>query len=204
MKANEYNIRGKFRITDFENPSKATVHKVSGTKMDGTRVRENFKTHDEALARKQQLEVEATNDETAGRMVFTKLTPQQVNLAEAAFERLDEDAEMAGAVEWWITEGRSKALAVSPPLTQAITEFRTWLDSAGCSLRKDTKQNYKIRVDLFAKSRAAFGKRVHEITPDTIFGYLEKRDVSRETKNNDRRVLSRFFSWCMARPQGWI
>ena len=203
-KRGEYSPRGTFKIIEFKNPSDNIVYCVTGKKLDGARVRENFKTHDEALARKQTLEIEAANIETASRTVLTKLTPKQVSMAEAAFARLPEDDEMPIAIEWWVTDGRNKALAESPWLSQAVTDFKAWLDSAHCGLRDLTKDNLKIRVDLFAKSGLANGKRLHEITADAIFGYLEKRDVAKASKDNDRRALSRFFGWCMDRPRHWI
>src|SRR3974377_1239396 len=87
-KRGDYNARGPLKITEFLNPSAEAAYRVGGYKPDGTRVRENFKTHSEAIARKQELEIEAANIQTAGRTVFTKLTPEQVNEAELAYSQL--------------------------------------------------------------------------------------------------------------------
>jgi hypothetical protein len=53
--------RGAYTLTTFKNPNRSTAYRVTGTKLDGVRVRENFKTQPEALARKQQLEIERLN-----------------------------------------------------------------------------------------------------------------------------------------------
>lgn len=205
-KRGEYSPRGTFKIAEFKNPSENIVYCVTGKRMSGERVRENYKTHDEAWARKQTLEIEAANIQTASRTVMTKLTPEQVNLAEAAFSRLGEgkDTEMPLAIEHWIAKGRKEAFTESPRFAQAVADFKLWLDSEGCDFRDRTKDNLRNRVDLFAKFDGAVAKRLHEIDADVVFGYLEKRDVAKASKDNDRRALSRFFGWCMARPRNWI
>src|SRR5205814_9872177 len=44
---------------------------------------------------------------------------------------------------------------------------------------------------------------VNEITPEVIDGYLDKRKVSPATKDNDRRAISGFFTWCADRKRRW-
>jgi hypothetical protein len=69
--------RGVFVINPFENPNKTTAYRVAGTTLGGVRIRENYKTQPEALARKQQLEIEALNFSPEKRITTTRLTPAQ-------------------------------------------------------------------------------------------------------------------------------
>src|SRR5689334_777516 len=91
MRANADNgTRGKgvFRIVEFTNPSGGIAYRLTGWTVDGLRIRKNYKTHAEAVAQKQVLEVEASNLSTAGQPVFTRLTPDQVSDAEQGLAML--------------------------------------------------------------------------------------------------------------------
>src|SRR5262245_61368978 len=91
-----------FRIKEFLNPSGRVAFRVSGW-LDNKRIRQNYKTHEEALARKTQLGVRAANVSTAGQTVFTRLTPEQVKEAEAAFSMIEKlrHGSVLGAVEFY-------------------------------------------------------------------------------------------------------
>jgi len=199
--------RGEFKIQEFKNPSGQRVYRVYGWKLEGTgfdsRVRENFKTHGEAIARLQQLQIEAANTETAARPVVTRLTPEQAKIAEAVLHRLGPggERELVPAVEYWIAHGRDLALRESPWLAKAIAEFKAWLDTTPI-LRERTKANLRLRVGVFGNSVPSL--RVSDITPEVIEKYLEKRNASARTRINDRLALSRFFRFCIERPRRWV
>jgi integrase len=46
--------------------------------------------------------------------------------------------------------------------------------------------------------------RLSEATTEFIERFLDGRKVRQSTKHNDKRALSRFFSWCIERPRRWI
>ncbi|MGZ5568494.1 MAG: hypothetical protein ACXWKG_15900, partial [Limisphaerales bacterium] len=79
----------RFHVTHFTNPSSESVFRVAGYKPDGTRVRENFRTHEEAIGRKAELDIEAANivTTTATRLKATRLTDEQVKDAERAIAK---------------------------------------------------------------------------------------------------------------------
>ena len=189
--------RGEFCITEFKNPSGQTAFRVYGWKVQGNgfdaRVRENFKTHDEALARKQQLEIQSANLESAARTVVTRLTPEQVIDAEAALKELDGKASLLNAARYWRQNYRAPVSNVR--LLDALTQFLAWLDGNDCQLRSHSKKNLRNRVSAFVNSMP--GTRVSDVTPDMIDAYLSNRAVSPKSKDNDRRAVSRFFAWCM-------
>jgi len=200
--------RGEFKVQEFLNPSGQTAYRVYGWRIEGrgfkARVRENFKTHDEALARRQQLEIEAANLETAARPVVTRLTQEQAAVAEAAFKELE--SKFPGCPAALLGEGiryyldNYKEPVSDKALSDAFNEFRAWLDGARCELRPHSKKNLRIRVGPFANAMP--GRRVADVTPDMIDDYLSKRDVSPKSRDNDRRAISGFFAWCMGYEGG--
>jgi len=80
----------RFHVTRFVNPGGEPAFRVGGYKPDGTRVRENFKTQEEAVGRKAELDIEAANivTTTATRMKATRLTDEQIKAAERVYARI--------------------------------------------------------------------------------------------------------------------
>jgi len=64
-----------------------------------------------------------------------------------------------------------------------------------------TKANLRLRLNAFAGSVGNL--RVADFTPDALEAYLGQRNLSPASKDNDRRAVSRFFSWCIQRPRRW-
>jgi integrase len=191
----------RFKIKPFVNPRTHTPSwRVEGIKRDGTRIRENCA--DEAKARCRQIELETEflqgHVETAVRA--TRLTQEQIALAESAFARLDAEQELVMAVDYWLRHGRQNAVAESPRLDEAFANFCTWL-AGTAELRELSRANLRRRVNVFVNSTS--NVRVCDVTPEAIEAFLAKRDVSGTAKDNDRRAVSRFFSWCIERPRRW-
>jgi integrase len=46
--------------------------------------------------------------------------------------------------------------------------------------------------------------KVCDVSPEMIERYLGKLAISQTSKSNDKRAISRFFSWCAARPRKWV
>src|SRR5260370_27505348 len=79
--------RESFRLSHFTNPSGQIVWRVSGTKKDGTRVRQNFKTEVEAVNAKGNFEREDLNMPVVP-MLPTTLTQAQLAHADPAIPEL--------------------------------------------------------------------------------------------------------------------
>ena len=163
--------------------------------------RENFADFKAAELRRIALETEyLTRQPSESEVRATSLTEAQVRLAESAFLRLDADDELPLAVAYWLEHGRNKAVVESPRLDAALAQFFEWLAETP-SMREVTKKNLKWRLQMFGNSTPNL--RVADITPDTIDDYLAQRKAGATTKDNDRRGISRFFSWCIERPRRW-
>src|SRR5260221_311069 len=76
--------------------------RVKGTKRDGTRIRENYADPKDAQCRHIELEGEFLTRETETTLRATRLTDTQVHLAELAFSKLSDDADMPRAVDYWL------------------------------------------------------------------------------------------------------
>lgn len=193
----------RFKVKEFQNASGTKSYRVDGYKRDGARVRENYADLIKAKARQIELETEWIRGNVPTELQATKLTREQVSLAEAAFLRLGPDAwqELSLAIEHWIRHGRQSAVRESPRLDDAFRQFCGWLPSSDSELRELSQKNLRRRVNVFVNSVP--NMRVADATPDTIDGYLDKRSISKKSKDNDRRAISRFFSWCIERPRRW-
>ncbi len=185
----------RFKVKEYQNDSGTLSYRVDGYKRDGTRVRENYADKVSATSRRLELETEWLQGEAQTEVQATKLTREQISLAEAAFIRLgpDKERELPNAIEYWLSSGRQSAVAESPRLDDAFEQFSRWLPSS--ELRELSQRNLKTRVRLFVNS--VRNMRVADVTPERIDYYLKTREATAKTKDNDRRALSRFFAWCM-------
>ena len=194
-------VRERFKIQTFTNRGGSKAWRVTGCDRKGTRVRENFSDLRSAQCRRIELEAEyhAGHSETAMRA--TKLSHEQIILSEVACVKLGEDwIHLLDAVDGWLKHGRSQSVSDSPRLDDAFEQFCAWLD--GCKLRPLSQQNLKRRVNVFVNSVP--NMRVADVLPTTIEKFLDARtQVSAKSKDNDRRAVSRFFSWSIERPRRW-
>ena len=168
-------IKQRFKVVPFTNARTGSISwRVTGRKRDGTRIRENFKDEHSAKCRQVELEAEYLKRETETTIRSTKLTDVQLHLAELAFARLDDDADLPRAVDYWLQHGRQNAIAgESPRIDDAVKQFAAWLDdeptangNGRCTLREHSRKGLKVRVGIFANSIG--NSRVNQITPDTV------------------------------------
>lgn len=193
----------RFQVLPFTNERTGSKSwRVTGTKRDGCRIRENFADIKAARCRQVDLENEWLARETVTAIRATDLTDAQLRLAESAFLKLDDDAELLRAVDYWREHGRQSAVEKSVRLDDAVAQFIAWLDGSDCLLRERTKGNLRLRVQMFGTHSR--NKPMADITPDDVESFLEGRKVSAVSKDNHRRALSRFFRWCIQRPRKWM
>ncbi|HZR17968.1 MAG TPA: hypothetical protein VFE51_11665 [Verrucomicrobiae bacterium] len=192
----------RFKIIDFKNNGGTKSFRVIGTNRQGKQIRENFADLKAAQCRQVELMADflgRQGEDTSLRA--TTLSPERLRIAEACFVRLDADDDMYLAVDHWLKHGKANAVLESPRLDKAVEEFNEWLSGQDCTLRKRTKGNLRLRVGIFGNSVPNL--RVSDVTPDHIDDFLGKLKCSPVTRDNYRRVVSRFFSWCVQRPRRW-
>lgn len=205
-RANRPQPRQRFKIISFTNRGGSESWRVTGVKRTGERIRENFL--DEAAARCRQTELESEYLARSGEgtaLRSTRLSDVQARIAEAAFPLLDRDDDLLIAVNFWRQHRDQFSQNEAPRLDEAVEQFQKWLkELPENEMREDTKIGLRIRINTFANSVANIV--LSDITPDFIDGFLNqtRASVSAVTRDNDRRAISRFFSWCIERPRRWL
>jgi len=198
----------RFKIVPFINPRTGSkLFRVTGSKRNGERVRENFADHEAVECRRIELETESLGTQTETAIRATKLTESQLRTAESCYNRLEADHELALAVKLWLRDGKQRRVVESPRIDDAVAKFKPWLDGEAengngiCTLRQPSRQGLRVRVDIFANSIGNL--HVNDITADTVEDFLSKLKVSPVTRDNYRRAISRFFACCIQRPRRW-
>ena len=182
--------RGVYVINPFDNPNKTTAYRVAGTTPGGVRIRENYKTQPEALARKQQLEIEVLNFTPEKRITTTRLTPAQEAEAERAYAELN-GRPMMLAIRYFMDNYREPLKKIT--VGDAFVEFLDAKKRSG--LRDASLQGLKTRVGFLV--RRFSDKLVSDIQPTHVAEAAAKPGVSESTREDNRRSFSSFFSWSM-------
>src|SRR5258706_8386196 len=100
----------QFRIVPFTNQrTGGQSWRVTGFKRDGKRIRENFSDETRAAGRKLELETEWLTGQQETGYHATKLSPDQLRLAETVVLQLGEDWPLAlDAVSYWKRHGKER------------------------------------------------------------------------------------------------
>ena len=182
--------RGQYVINAFNYPGGSTAYRVTGTQMDGVRIRENYKTQSEALARKQQLEIEVLNFAPEKRITTTRLTPAQEAEAEHCFAALD-GRSMTLAIRFFKENYREPLRKIT--VGEAYPLFLA--DKKNSGLRDASLQALKTRVGFLVKKFS--GKLVSDLLPTHIAEAAAQPGVTDSTREDNRRSFSCFLSWSM-------
>jgi integrase len=193
--------KARFKILSFTNPRTGnTSLRVTGTRRNGERIRENFARADDAQFRQTELEGEYHAANGVAALRATRMTDKQVGIAEAAFKRLEQDEDMLTAVDHWLRTGKPKTIKESPRLDEALKSYLDWMATT-TDLRQVTKNHLRNRVTHFVNNTGNL--RVTDVLPDHIEKYLVNRNVSANTKDANCRAISSFFTWCMKGKRHW-
>lgn len=201
--------KSKFKISPFTNPSGITAWRLSGT-LNGKRIRQNFKTRPEAVAQRQEYDVEHLNGETEGRTVWTTLTPEENRDAVAAINSLKSrgsKCSLAFAVDYLLQHYRPPDLE-----RQAAEVAQEYLDKRDRDCLKGfiTELQYKtIKNEMQWFQRCFEGRLISSVTSDDYRDYIEKpknqlnnrrkppKVLSAKTWNNRRGTLNTFCVFCL-------
>lgn len=206
-KSKQRTAQARFTVKEFTNPSGEIAWRVDGYKRDGKRIRENFADLKSAQCRQVELETEYLQGKVETVIQATKLTTEQVRVAEVAILKLGDDWQrLVDCVDYWNRTGAKNIKTDAPKIDDAIGDdekadsYLHWLKNS--PLRDATKKHWKTRMTVFKNSVSNI--RVSEMTPDFIDGFLSKLTVGPEGKDTYRRAISRFCSWTIERPRRWM
>jgi integrase len=193
--------KARFKILPYTNPRTGTPSwRVTGTRRNGERIRENFARAEEAQYRHTELEGEFHAANGVAALRATRLTDEQVGIAEAAFKRLEQDGDLITAVDHWLRTGKPKTITESPRLDEALKVYSEWLATT-TELRSLTKNRLRNRVEHFVAHTG--NQRVTDVLPEHIEKYLAQQEVTANTKDGYCRAISSFFTWCMKGKRHW-
>jgi len=190
-----------FAVSQFRNRNGITSWRVDG-RINGVRIRKNFKTREEAAAEKATLELKALQATASNlRSIATTLTEDQAREAEAVFLRLaDKPRALSFYVDFALANYKEPESQKS--LADAITDYIA-------SKRHECEQRHicraqlkRIEWDLERFSKHFPKLTVAELTLASVVGFLEIGRPSMKTHNNRRGVLSTFFKFAFHR--GWV
>jgi integrase len=193
--------KARFKILSYTNPRTGTASwRVTGTRRNGERIRENFADVQAAQFRHTELEGEFHAANGVAALRATRLTDEQVGVAEAAFKRLERDQDLLTAVDHWLRTGKPASIKESPRLEEAMAAYLEWLQTTP-ELRYKTKENLRGRVKQFVRRMPNL--RVVDVLPEHIEHFLSKLDITPDSKNGYRKRISSFFAWCLKGKRHW-
>ena len=192
--------KSRIKLKKFQNPSGTEAWRVSGT-VNGVQERKNFKTRGEAKEFQQQLEVKLLQGDDNGRFLFTKLSPEELDSAQAAVKLLNEhgsDRSLLFAIEYFLKNHKEVRKEVS-----VVTACQEYHDARSKEFERGLikKVTYDgIReIRKFAKSFES-DMPICEITAQIIEAYIQglsNGKPEKKTWNNVRGILNHFFKWSL-------
>ncbi len=198
----------RFRLQEYTNRSGTTSWRVTGTRPDGSRVRENHADKAEALQAQAREERAAAGVPDQRQSQRTSLTPPQLSDAEAAV-RAAPDLPLSRAVNRLIDlETRAQAKGVDLDSALAFFESRYRPDILEISVMNARDEFLRTRVGLSPKTLHGYksstglllnpnpNKLLHSFTVANIEAILA-RYTNVNTKKVHRRSFSVFFGWAV-------
>ena len=181
-----------------------TTNRVEGRDENGNRIRRCFKSRAKAEAFVTAMRTRLLNAETAVTTAVTRLTPDQLKQAEAAFNRLGSRYTLDQAVTYFVDNYAAPDEVVT--LDKAVREFSHGKDD----VRSNTLRNVKSTVQRF-RDHVGKDKELHLVTDKHVHAFLDSlrskdgaTKASKKTFNNARNDISSFLTWCMNSPRKWV
>jgi integrase len=177
---------------------------VTGRDDRGNRIRKSFKSRDKAVAFVTAMRTKLLNAQTAVTTAVTRLTPDQLKQAEAAFNRLGDRYTLDQAVTYFVDNYAAPDEAVT--LKAAVEKFTEGKDD----VRKNTLRNLKSTLQRF-RDHVGGDTELHTLTAEHVRAFirsLRSKDgvsgVSKKTFNNVRNDVSSLLTWCMDPQRRWV
>jgi integrase len=189
-----------FVVSRFQNRNGVFSFRVDG-RLNGVRIRRNFKTQEEAATEKAALERKALQLASDLHAVTTCLTESQVRDAEAAFRRLaDHGRSLSFCVDFALTNQREPAR--QQPLADAVAVYLTVKAREHEQGIISTPQLTTIRRHLEVLKKHFPDADVTELSAQRLTAHFQRGIACPKTYNNRRGVLSTFLKFAF--QQDWI
>lgn len=187
-------------VNRFKNRNGTFAWRVDG-RINGVRIRRNFKTPEEAAAEKAAVKIKAEKAATGLNSVITPLTEAQVREAETLFRRVDTHGRsLAFCVDYTFANYRDRS--AQKPLTEAVTDYLARKRQEQAQDMISAPHLVRIERDLKRLQKHFPGAVLTDLAGAKLVGYFEARDASLKTYNNRRGVVSTFLKYALQRE--WI
>jgi integrase len=164
---------------------------------DGARKRKQFKTEDKAKNFAAVKEINLLNTSTDQKSVLSRLSQKQIDEAQSAFDMLGGTYTLSDAITFFLSNHRAPSFTIS--IRDAIKAYLIDIERKG--IRSRTAAQTRSVLNQF-RDHADGDLLVHEVTSETIVGYLSELGTKdgesiakRKTWNNYRTDLNGFFAW---------
>jgi len=190
----------QFIVSQFKNRNGTASWRVDG-RLNGIRIRKNFKTREEAIAEKGTLDLKALQADSGMRAVGTFLTEAQLREAETAFNRINEQARsLTFYLDYALANYREPQ--TQKPLSDAIALYTAAKDHEFEQDQISFAQLERIKRDLRRLLKVHPKLTVAELSPERIAAFCSLGKPSKKTYNNRRGILSTFLKF--AYHAGWV
>jgi hypothetical protein len=183
----------RFTIGRFRNPSGECSWRIAG-RLNGVRIRRNFKTREAAIVRKAHLETNALLATSELHSAITSLTNAQLRHAECAFRWVEgRPHTLSHYLDYALTNYREPR--TPKPLAEAVAEYTNSKAKECERLLLSQRQFRSIQNELGVLLRRFPTGSIEGLTREKLVAYLERGDPEVKTYNNRRGVLSTFFKF---------
>ena len=197
-----------FKLKPFKNTAGTQSWRVTGTKLDGTRVRQNFSEKTEALQILADLEAEVEGHSEVPRVKRTRLSTEDLADAESA-ALTAAGRKLSRIVTHYLSlesRAKSKGISLDTALSFVDSHYRSEITAISVMIACDkfvatksdgspkTKTHYESSLRLLQKEDP--NKLIHTFT----IGDIEKiigQYKNINSKRTYRRAFSAFFNWAV-------
>jgi integrase len=189
-----------FTVSRFINPNGITSWRVDG-RINGLRIRKNFKTRAEAGAEKASLEAKAAQTETGVRTALTRLTDEQLHDAETVFRRLSEAPKsLVFYVDFALANYRAPDREQT--LAEAVAAYIAFKTREHDQNLLSISQHHHIRRQLEVLMKSFPGVLVSQLTTLQLTEVCQRGNACPKTINNRRGILHTFFKFAFQKD--WV
>ncbi|MBW8782587.1 MAG: site-specific integrase [Verrucomicrobia bacterium] len=189
-----------FLVSRFKNRNGVFSWRVDG-RLNGVRIRRNFKTQEEAAAEKAALEIKALQLASNLHAVTTTLSTDQVREAETAFRRLaDRKRSLSFYVDFALANHCEPEQ--QKPLAGAVDAYVAMKVQEHARKLISPSQLITIQRHMKVLKKHFLSLTVGELTPARLTPYFQRGEACLKTYNNRRGVVSTFLKF--AEQQEWI
>lgn len=189
-----------FTVSQFRNRNGTTSWRIDG-RLNGVRIRKNFKTREEAVVEKGVMELKVVQSEAGMHSAFTFLSDAQLREAEAAFNRLQDQAQsLTFYLDYALANYREPQ--TQKPLGEAIALYTASKDHEFEQDQLSFPQLERIKRDLRRLLKVYPKLTVAELSAERLSEFCNLGKPSKKTYNNRRGILSTFLKHAF--QAGWV